>query len=386
MASSLETNRDELRQLAEEQAALRRVATLVARGVPAEKIFEAVATETRRVLDLDTSGLMRFESDGGVTLVAADSTRPLAIEVGARLSLDPATTAERVRQTGRPARMDAHAAADPLTERAGSPAHGGAIGAPIVVDGDAWGVMVATWAQARAIPPGGEQRLVQFTELAATAIANTQARAELTASRARIVATADETRRRIERDLHDGAQQRLVSLMMQLRAAQVAVPPGVEQLAEELDAIAAGLDGALDDLRELARGIHPAILAEGGLGPALKVLARRSAVAVELDVRSVDRLPEPVESGAYYIVAEALTNVAKHARATSVSIDVEASDGALRVRVRDDGVGGADFAGGSGLVGLRDRVEALGGRIELRSDSGRGTSLSFELPLSGVGG
>ena len=258
------------------------------------------------------------------------------------------------------------------------------MGAPIVVDGTVWGAMVATWAQARAVSPGGEQRLVQFTELAATAIANTQARGELTASRARIVATADETRRRIERDLHDGAQQRLVSLMMQLRAAQAALPPEVEPLAEELDAIAAGLDEALDDLRELARGIHPAILAEGGLGPALKVLARRSAVPVELDVRTAHRLPEPVESGAYFIVTEALTNVAKHAAATTVSIDVEASEVVLRVRVRDDGIGGADFAGGSGLVGLRDRVEALGGRIELRSDPGRGTSLSFELPLSGA--
>jgi signal transduction histidine kinase len=231
------------------------------------------------------------------------------------------------------------------------------------------------------LPVDAEERLADFAELVATAIANAESQAELTASRARIIATADETRRRIERDLHDGAQQRFVSLALQLRATQAAVPPELHELAAELDRVAAGMSTALEDLREFARGIHPAILAEGGLGPALKVLGRRSTVPVELDVRTQGRLPEPVEAAAYYVVSEALTNAAKHAQAATVVVDVEASGGVLRISVCDDGVGGADFARGSGLVGLRDRVEALGGRIALQSNPGRGTVLAVDLPL-----
>jgi signal transduction histidine kinase len=202
------------------------------------------------------------------------------------------------------------------------------------------------------------------------------------ASRARIVATADETRRRIERDLHDGAQQRLVALALDLRAAQTAVPPELGELQAELSRVAEGLASALDELQEFARGIHPAILAEGGLGPALKTLARRSPVPVELDVRAEPRLPERVEIAAYYVVSETLTNAAKHAHASVVHVEVESADGALRVSVRDDGAGGADPARGSGLVGLRDRVEALGGAITIQSPPGAGTSVDVELPIS----
>ena len=230
-------------------------------------------------------------------------------------------------------------------------------------------------------PPGTEERLAGFTELVATAIANAQAQADLAASRARIVTNADEIRRKIERDLHDGAQQRLVTLALQLRAAQATMPPD-HDLALELDHVAAGLNNALDELRELARGIHPPILAEGGLKPALKMLARRSAVPVDLDVRMDSRPPEPVEVGAYYVVSEALTNVVKHSEATTVTVEVEADDEVLRIHVHDDGVGGAEFSRGTGLVGLRDRAEALGGRIALESRPGHGTSLSVELPLA----
>jgi signal transduction histidine kinase len=230
-------------------------------------------------------------------------------------------------------------------------------------------------------PAGSEARLAQFTELVATAIANAEAQAELRASRARIVGTADETRRRIERDLHDGAQQRLVSLALQLRAAQATVPPELHELAAELEQVGGGLSTTLDELREFARGIHPAILAEGGLGPALKALARRSPVAVDLNVHMDDRLPERVEVGAYYVVSEALTNAAKHARASAVQVNVDAAHGILRVSVSDDGVGGADFTRGSGLVGLKDRVEALGGRISLESPPEAGTTIRVELPF-----
>jgi signal transduction histidine kinase len=215
----------------------------------------------------------------------------------------------------------------------------------------------------------------------ATAIANTDSRAELDASRARIVATADATRRRIERDLHDGAQQQLVSLALELRAAEEAVPPERGELRAELSGVADGLASVLDDLREIANGIHPPILVEGGLGPALKTLARRSAIPVKLDVGSRDRLAEPVEVAAYYVVSEALTNAAKHARASVVHVEVEARDGILRVDVRDDGLGGADPASGSGLLGLKDRAEAIGGTITLESPRGVGTSLHVERPL-----
>jgi signal transduction histidine kinase len=195
------------------------------------------------------------------------------------------------------------------------------------------------------------------------------------------VATADQTRRRIERDLHDGAQQRLVSLALELHAAQAAVPPELAELAADLDDVAAGLDGALKELREFARGIHPAILAEGGLGPALRTLARRCSVPVRLQVGMEGRLPERVEVTAYYVVAEALTNVAKHAGASVVEVEVDAEDGLVRLGVRDDGVGGADPARGSGLVGLKDRVEATGGSLRVDSRAGQGTRLLVELPI-----
>jgi signal transduction histidine kinase len=205
-------------------------------------------------------------------------------------------------------------------------------------------------------------------------------RRELAASRARIVAAADETRRQIERDLHDGAQQRLVSLALELRAAQAAAPLDGE-LEGQLARIAEGLVRAVDELREMARGIHPAVLSEGGLAPALKALARRSPIPVELDVRAEGRLPERIEVAAYYVVSEALTNAAKHAHAAVVHVEVEAAGGVLRLSVRDDGAGGADPAGGTGLIGLNDRVEALGGTIAIASPAGAGTSVDVELPL-----
>jgi signal transduction histidine kinase len=235
--------------------------------------------------------------------------------------------------------------------------------------------------RAAPLPAGTEARLAGFCELAGTAIANAEAKAALTASRARIVAACDATRRRIERNLHDGAQQRLVSLALDLRAAEAALPPETGGVAHQLDEVAAGLDDVLGELREIGHGLHPAILAESGLGPALKMLARRSAVPVRLGVQVEGRLPEPVESAAYYIVAEALTNAAKHAQATAADVRVTARDGVLHVRVRDNGRGGADFGHGSGLLGLKDRAEALGGRLRLDSPVGAGTALETELPL-----
>jgi signal transduction histidine kinase len=231
------------------------------------------------------------------------------------------------------------------------------------------------------LPADFEGRLAKFTDLLATAIANAEGRAELDASRARIVATADATRRQIERDLHDGAQQQLVSLALALRAAQATVPEELEQHRSELGRVVEGLTTALDDLREIALGIHPAGLSEDGLRPALKRLVARSPLRVDLDCRADGRFPEPVEVTAYYVVSESLTNAAKYADTPVVDVAVAADGGALRVEVRDDGRGGADPAEGSGLLGLRDRVEAIGGTMRLTSPPGAGTSLRVELPL-----
>ncbi len=208
-----------------------------------------------------------------------------------------------------------------------------------------------------------------------------RSRAELAASRARIVSAADETRRRIERDLHDGVQQRLVSLLLAQRTAQAMVPPGLLDLQARLSELTDGLAGALEELQEISRGIHPAILADGGLAHALKTLARRSAVPVDLDVRTETRLPAPAEVAVYYVVSEALTNAAKHAHASLVNVAVEVRRGVLELSIRDDGSGGADPARGSGLIGLADRVDALGGTIQVASPAGEGTTLRVTLPL-----
>jgi len=258
---------------------------------------------------------------------------------------------------------------------------GPAVGAPIVVEGRLWGVMVAAWTQQRPVSAGAEARMAQFTELVGTAVANADSRTELRASRARVVAAADETRRRIGRDLHDGTQQRLVSLALGLREAEAEVPPELVDLRAQVAQAAQGLAAAAAEVQEVSRGIHPAMLSRGGLTPALRMLARRSSVPVELDIRIDGRLPDVVEVAAYYIVSEALTNAAKHARATVVQIAAHAEDSTVEIVVRDDGVGGADPGRGSGLIGLRDRVETLGGTIEITSSAGEGTAVLAKIPV-----
>ncbi|MBO0789207.1 MAG: GAF domain-containing sensor histidine kinase, partial [Actinobacteria bacterium] len=256
------------------------------------------------------------------------------------------------------------------------------VGTPITVEGGVWGAIIAFSDDPRPPPPGAEERMLAFTELAAMAIANSESRAQLTASRARVVAAADETRRRIERDLHDGSQQQLLSIALELRAAQAQLQPGQEAVAEQYSRTAREVTGVVEDLRKLARGLHPAVLERGGLPPALKALARRSGVPVRLNVRVTGRLPRQAEVAAYYVVSEGLTNAARHAHASAVDVDLGVADGSLRLLVRDDGHGGADPGRGSGLIGLRDRVEALGGRLEIVSVAGAGTSLVATLPLA----
>ena len=386
MGRSREHSPDELRWIADEQAALRRVATLVARGVESDLVLVAVAKEVSALFGADATAIYRFEPAGEATFMAGHEAT--WYEPGTRSKPDPRFVLASIRKTGRAARFDVdNPALASLPEIVRAEGIRSVVEAPIVVEGHLWGAIIAASRHGR-LPPDTEQRLADFTELVATAIANAEAHTELMESRARIVATADQTRRRIERDLHDGAQQRLVSLALQLRAARAAVPPGLGELAAELDRVAAGLTGALDELREIARGIHPAMLSERGLGPALKVLARRSPIPVDLQVHADERLPEPVEISAYYLVAEALTNAARHARASAVTVTVETGteDTVLRVTVRDDGAGGADFTRGTGLAGLKDRVEALGGRIFLDSPPGTGTTLHVELPLTATHG
>jgi signal transduction histidine kinase len=382
MASSLQRSQSELANLLEEQAALRRVATVVAEGTPPDKVFPAVNEEVARLLDVDGTRLMRYEADGSATIVASWG-EPTIVPAGTRIALDGRNIGSLVRSSGRPARIDDYE--DAPGSAAAIAREGGVrstVGAPITVEGRLWGAMSAFSKADEPLPSGIELRLADFTDLVGTAIANTQARADLTASRARVVAATDNIRRRIERDLHDGTQQWLVSLALEVRNAQASVLDTQPQLKIDLADIADGLVAALHDLREISRGIHPALLARRGLDPALGALARRSPLPVELDINLDGRLPDHVEVAAYYVVAEAFTNAAKHARPTAIWVAADVVDGRLRLTVRDDGIGGADPANGSGLTGLTDRVEALGGTITMDSPPGEGTTLRVRLPLS----
>jgi GAF domain-containing protein len=372
---------EQLAELADEQAALRRVATLVAEGATPHWVFDAVRHEVARVFGTPLTVLLRYDADGAATVLATSHNYLGPIGRSWPIHEDTSAIAQ-VCRTGLPARADyTHSATGPIATAARAVGARSAVGVPVVVDGALWGVMAVGSREAEPLPAHFEGKLAKFTELLATAIANAEGRAELDASRARIVATADATRRRIERDLHDGAQQQLVWLALALRAAQATVPEELEEHRTELGRVVDGLTDALDDLREIALGIHPAGLSEDGLMPALKRLVARTPLRVNVDVQADGRFPEPVEVAAYYIVSEALTNAAKYAEAPVVDVAVAADDGALRVEVRDDGRGGADPAAGSGLLGLRDRVEAIGGTMRLTSPPGAGTSLRVELPL-----
>jgi signal transduction histidine kinase len=367
----------ELRELADTQAALRRLAELVARGEAPEVVFAAATGEALRHFGCGTARMIRYELDGTATIVANEGTSGPHVQVGHRWEGYPETgLTETVRRTGRAARVDDY------HDIPGGEIYLGeglvsAVAVPIHVDGRLWG-MIAAGSGEPTLPPDIEQRMTEFTDLVATAIANAQSRSELIASRARLLTAADEARRRIERDLHDGAQQGLLALALRLRT--VAAGPEGAAIRDETGDIVAGLLEVIDDLREISRGIHPAVLSSAGLPPALRALARRCPIPVETTVRIDGRLPEPVEVGAYYVVSEMLTNAAKHSRATVVEVDADASGPTLRVCVRDDGIGGADPRRGSGLVGLKDRIEALGGSFTLHSPPGSGTTVCCELP------
>jgi PAS domain S-box-containing protein len=385
-AISNTSSREELALLAAEQGALRRVATLVAQGVSPADVFAVVAEEVGLLMSsIDITSILRYEPDGTATVIATwREGGEDVIPIGTRLALDGESARTTVLRSGRPVRIDWEEGTGSFAAIARKVGVLSGVAAPIVVNDRLWGRIGAGSTQPEPLPIGTELRLAKFTELVATAIANTDSRAELTASRARIVAAGDETRRRLERDLHDGVQQRLVSLALRLRMATSTLPPEVDEPRRRIGRIEGELYQVVDDVREISRGIHPAILSEGGLKPALKTLARRSAIPVELTQFGSDRrLPETVEVACYYVVSEALTNAAKHAHASVVHVDVNADDSNVQLSIRDDGVGGADLNQGSGLVGLGDRVEALGGRIEVDSPAGGGTSLLVRIPIGG---
>ena len=379
--------RDDLRGLADEQAALRRVATLVAEGATPEVLFSAVAREAAQVLDVAAASLERYEADGtGVTLALARAPDwEIADSVaypGRRWPYDPGGLLALVWDTGRAARVDDYSEVGGAAgEAARAVGVTSACAAPITVDGKLWG-LIRVYARQGKLPEGTESRLSLFTELVATALSNAAARAEVVASRARIVAAGDEARRRIERNLHDGAQQRLIALGLDLQRIRTTIHDDRQAADLGLERAGRDLESVLEEMRELSRGLHPALLSRGGLGPSLRALARKSPIHVDLNVNVEERPPASVETAVYYIVSEALTNAIKHSDASSIAVAVAADDALLHATISDDGVGGAVADTGSGLTGLGDRVEALGGRFGLESPPGRGTTISVELPIA----
>jgi signal transduction histidine kinase len=374
-------SRAALTRLAEEQAALRRMATLVAQGVPPVEIFSAVSDEVARLFRA-RAAVLRFDH-GGPAVVFVGVSKTLELPAGTRWEFQPGMASAEVYRTGSSARVDAMdwpSASGPVAGAARRLGTVSTVGSPIVAEGRLWGAMTISSTD-ELLPFGTEGRLEKFTGLLATAIANAESRSELAASRRRIVAASDEARRRIERDLHDGTQQRLVSLGLAARAAEADAVAGRGDLRAELSRIAAGLADAVAELQEFSRGIHPAILATRGLAPALRTLARRCAVPVDLDVTTDARFPQPIEIAAYYVASETLANAMKHAQASHIEISLTTRNGSLLLSIRDDGVGGADPARGSGLAGLVDRVEALGGSIHVHSAAGAGTHITVDLPL-----
>jgi PAS domain S-box-containing protein len=371
----------ERRRADAEQAALRRVATVVAQGAAPQDVFATVAEEAGRLLGVGVAMLVRYEDDGTATVVAAwgeDGVTP----VGTRLPVEGENLVTRVRRTGRSARIGdyekATGAIATLARRAGIRS---AVGAPIVAGGRLWGAMLAMSRAVEPLPRETMERIGEFAELVAAAISNAEARSELAASRARIVAAADEERRRVVRDLHDGAQARLVHTVVTLNLARRALDADAGDAGPLLAEAAQHAEQATTELRELSHGILPAALVRHGLPAGVEALASRSQLPVEIDV-SVDRLPAAIEATAYFVVAEALTNVAKHARARSAAVSAHVEDGCLSVRVRDDGVGGARREG-SGLIGLADRLAALDGRLAVESPPEGGTLIEAVIPLPG---
>ncbi len=381
-SAELEGRRHEarLRSLIDEQAALRRVATLVAAEAPQQEVLDAVVREVAQLMRTDTSGLLRLDGDQ-VTIVSGASSDPDSpVPVGLSAHIDRFSATKDALIGGRPARSDAARLGShertPELRRMGLQS---AVAAPITVAGRVWGAIAIARRTQEPLPQTTETRLGDFAELAAQAISNAETREQLAASRARIVKAGDEERKRIERNLHDGAQQRLVALALSLRMAQSALA-GDPHATALLTQASGELQLTLEELRELARGIHPAVLSDRGLAAALEALAGRCVVPVDLTLPA-ERLPDQVEATAYYLVAESLTNIAKYAQASSAVVTVVCDGDWVHVEVRDDGIGGADIERGTGLRGLADRVDALHGTLRIESPAGGGTLVAASIPV-----
>jgi signal transduction histidine kinase len=373
--------------IAAEQAALRRVATLVASGAEPAEIFHAVAEEAGRLLGAVSSATIRYDGDDALTVGRwrLETAQPGGgFRVGTRVPLagsDGLTAI--VYRSGRPARIedytDVRGYAAEMMRRHG---YRTAVAAPIVVSGRTWGVLLVASVVPNGLNAGDELRLADFAELVALGLESAEAREQLNASRLRILEAGMHERRRLERNLHDGAQQRLVSLALQLRVLEKHLGGDPEAARALVSGARAELDLAMQELRELARGLHPAVLTDRGLAAALESLARSAALPVEISGAPAERLPEAVEAGAYFVVAESITNAVKHAHAAKIAVRLERTGSALRIEIEDDGRGGANPAAGTGLRGLADRVEALGGRFAVADrPAGSGTVVSVELPL-----
>jgi signal transduction histidine kinase/uncharacterized protein YoaH (UPF0181 family) len=372
--------RADVERLAAEQVALRRVATLVAEGAEPAAVFDAVAAEMEGLLAADQVSLARYEPGDEATVVAYRGTGASGLPLGSRFRLPDQSVTATVRRTERPARIEDFAWADgPIAEIVRAMGLRVTVGAPIIVDGALWGVITASWAGSESPPDDTEERMTSFAALLDTAIANADSRDQLTASRARLVAAGDEARRRVVRDLHDGAQQRLVHTIVAMKLAQRALRQQ-DGRAESLIAEALGhAENSNEELRELAHGILPSVLTRGGLPAAVRALTTRLQLPVDLEI-ATERARADIEASAYFIVAEALTNVVKHANAERAGVRASVGDDALRVEVVDDGGGGADPSG-HGLVGMADRVTAFGGRLEIDSPPGGGTRVTATFPL-----
>jgi signal transduction histidine kinase len=321
--------------------------------------------------------MLRFEGDGTATVLGTwSATGAPSFPVGTSVPVDGETVTAKLYRSGTPQRVDDYTdIGGELAERLRSFGILTAVGAPIMVAGRLWGGVMAVSPVPYSFPADTEQRIEGFAELVTAALANVDAREQLAASRARIVEAGFEERRRLGRDLHDGAQQELVGAVISLKLAQRRWELDPDEARDLVDEALEQMQSGIRDLRRLASGIHPSVLSDRGLGAALETLANRSPIPVELEVAEGDRAPEPVAATAYFLVAEALTNAAKHAGCSRVHVGVRVRGGCTTVEVRDDGVGGADEAAGTGLRGLADRVSALGGRLEIESPAGVGTTV-----------
>jgi PAS domain S-box-containing protein len=368
------------RLLMEEQAALRRVALLVAGGAEPVRIFQAVTEEACRLLRIPSAVMQRFEGEEATIVGRYSQHRPGGFDIGTVVPLEEGLANTKVARTGRPARAVYERGQTGVAARMRALGFRSTVAVPVIVQGRTWGALIAALQESETLPAETERRLSAFAELVAVALAGADARQALEASRARIVEAGDAARRRLERNLHDGAQQRLVSLALTLRLARAKAQEDPAATSALLAGAGDELSEALKELRELAHGLHPALLAERGLGPALEALAARASFPVELSIGVHERLPEPVEAAAYYLASEALANAAKHADPSSATVSVRREADTLLVEIADDGPGGADVAGGTGLRGLIDRIEALGGALRIESPPGSGTRLQARLP------